>query len=278
MADDTIRVADGLATFAGRAAEVMAQIETRFGRMAAGFNAQMLMAPPLVRVGDLDSIDYFANFPHLGSWVSPLRSECVERYTRADSVTEIPAQDLQAAVYGLPSAACYGVYTHLRDRTIQESQTYTLTRQCFRCEDAYRDLDRLWSFHMQEVVCVGAEQQVKKFLFGGKQKLQEIVTAIGLPVVIETAQDPFFSKENPRLAMQKLFPTKEEFQFSERRLAIASVNFHHNFFGERFDIRLPDGAPAFTGCVAMGQERWMAALLDFYDGDFDAVETALAGC
>lgn len=238
----------------------------------------MLMAPPLVRVGDLDRIDYFENFPHLGSWVSPLRSECVDRYTRAESVAEIPAQDLQPAAYALPSAACYGVYTHLRDNAVEETRTYTLTRQCFRREDAYRDLDRLWGFHMQEVVCVGAESQVKDFLRRGKAELQKIVAAIGLPIVIETAQDPFFSKENPRLAMQKLFPTKEEFQFSDRRLAIASVNFHHNFFGERFDIRLPDGAPAFTGCVAMGQERWMAALLEFHDGDFDAIDDGLAKC
>lgn len=278
MADETIRVDDGLATFAGRSAHAMAQIETRFRRMAAEFDAQVLMAPPLVRVADLDRIDYFENFPHLGSWVSPLKAECLEHYTHADSVNEIPARDLGTAAYALPSAACYGVYTHLRDRTVDESQTFTLTRQCFRREDMYRNLDRLWGFHMQEVVCVGAEQQVKDFLRRGKAELKRIVEAIGLPIVIETAQDPFFSKENPRLAMQKMFPTKEEFQFSDRRLAIASVNFHHNFFGERFDIRLPDGTPAFTGCVAMGQERWLAALLDFHSGDLDAIETSLAQC
>jgi hypothetical protein len=60
-----------------------------------------------------------------------------------------------------------------------------------------------------------------------------------------------------------LFPVKEEFVFGDS-LAIASVNFHRNFFGERCAITLPDGGPAFTSCVAFGLERWLAALADHF--------------
>jgi hypothetical protein len=75
--------------------------------------------------------------------------------------------------------------------------------------------------------------------------------------------------------MQKLFPTKEEFLY-DGKLAIASVNFHRNFFGERCDIRLPDGSAAFTGCVAFGLERWLSALGDLFT-DGTAVGQRLAG-
>ena len=43
-------------------------------------------------------------------------------------------------------------------------------------------------------------------------------------------------------------------------LAIASLNFHRNFFGERCGIQLASGGPAFTGCVGMGLERWIHVL------------------
>jgi len=44
-------------------------------------------------------------------------------------------------------------------------------------------------------------------------------------------------------------------------LAIASFNDHETFFGEAYGIRLADGAPASTGCVAFGLERWLLAFL-----------------
>jgi hypothetical protein len=45
------------------------------------------------------------------------------------------------------------------------------------------------------------------------------------------------------------------------RLAIGSVNFHRNYFGEAFEISR-DGREAFSGCVAFGLERWIYAFLE----------------
>jgi hypothetical protein len=59
--------------------------------------------------------------------------------------------------------------------------------------------------------------------------------------------------------MQKLEPVKTEMVF-QNRLAIGSVNFHRNYFGEAFEIRRA-GAEAFSGCVAFGIERWIAAIV-----------------
>jgi hypothetical protein len=43
-------------------------------------------------------------------------------------------------------------------------------------------------------------------------------------------------------------------------LAIGSVNFHRNYFGEAFGISR-EGKEAFSGCVAFGIERWIYAWL-----------------
>ena len=271
MSSDLYRVEEGLATLGDGATRIMNRLEARFLALASEFGAKQMVPPPLMRVADLDRIDYFENFPHLGSWVSPLKHECLDAYTKKDGVSEIPAHDLCDASYGLPSAACYNVYRYLRDSVIEDGTIMTLMGRCFRRETHYRQLERLWGFHMREIVCIGAEDAVKAFLRRGKALLQDIVDGCGLKIQIETAQDPFFSKTNPRAAMQKMFPTKEEFQCGDGALAIASVNFHHNFFGERFAMKTADGKPAFTGCVAMGLERWISVLIDRHGGDVDAI-------
>ena len=46
-------------------------------------------------------------------------------------------------------------------------------------------------------------------------------------------------------------------------LAIASTNFHRDHFGEAFAITR-QGERAFSGCVAFGMERWLAAFLGTY--------------
>jgi len=76
--------------------------------------------------------------------------------------------------------------------------------------------------------------------------------------------------------MQRLFPQKEELVYGGS-VAIGSLNFHRNFFGERCRITADDGQPAYTGCVAFGLERWMHALLDRHQGDPEAATRALQG-
>ena len=45
-----------------------------------------------------------------------------------------------------------------------------------------------------------------------------------------------------------------------REIAVGSVNLHTDFFGRAFDIRLPDGKPASSGCIGVGMERMTYAL------------------
>ena len=53
--------------------------------------------------------------------------------------------------------------------------------------------------------------------------------------------------------MQRLLETKKELVCDEPEpLAIASINRHGTFFGERLAIRQPDKTPVHTACVAFG--------------------------
>jgi hypothetical protein len=79
----------------------------------------------------------------------------------------------------------------------------------------------------------------------------------------QAATDPFFNpSSNPKYLAQRLDPVKTEMVYGGD-LAIGSVNFHRNYFGETFAIER-GGEPAFSGCVAFGLERWLYAFTDHF--------------
>jgi seryl-tRNA synthetase len=52
--------------------------------------------------------------------------------------------------------------------------------------------------------------------------------------------------------------------------AIASLNYHQDYFGEAFGIRTADGVVAHTACVGFGLERMTLALYRRHGLDRDA--------
>jgi seryl-tRNA synthetase len=272
-ADPAARTRDGLATLGPEAVALRTALEELFTSWAADCGAQARLYPPLMRVEDLHRIDYFQNFPHLAITGSGLRPEALEKQGREPA---IPSGDLLDASYALPSAACYNVYFDRAGTEVAEPLKVTTVATCFRREDHYDGLRRLLGFSMREIVCVGDRESVLAHLAEFKTRLLEYFTRIGLPVEVEAASDPFFDSGGARALMSQLFPTKEEFVFGGS-LAIASVNFHRNFFGERCDLRLPDGSPAFSGCVAFGIERWISALTGHFDLSPEALREHVGG-
>ena len=45
-----------------------------------------------------------------------------------------------------------------------------------------------------------------------------------------------------------------------QRLALASVNRHRTFFGQRFRLRDARGEALHTACVAVGLDRWLSLI------------------
>ncbi|MFJ8111562.1 hypothetical protein [Streptomyces sp. NPDC096132] len=274
-----VRVSEGLVALEEeptRLAETLDRICTRW---AGRSGAVALTVPPLLPVGDLALLDVYRNFPQLALVSSPLDvagagTEPIERQAASGGFG--PAS-LGTAGLGLPSSACYGVYLHHRNRQVAEDgELVTVSAQCFRNEDHFDGLRRLKAFRMREVVALGTPEQVTDHLDHSARFLDGLSGEIGLPLERRAARDPFYDQSGQRATFQEIVPVKHEYVY--KGMAIASVNTHHMFFGERCSISLIGGGPAATSCVGFGVERWLHALADHFDGDWgraqDAVEKA----
>jgi seryl-tRNA synthetase len=166
----------------------------------------------------------------------------------------------------LPPALCYHVYAALAERTRIDPTHVTLRGTCWRHEgERTAPLERGWSFTMREAVWVGAASQVDPFLGRGAERSLALAAALGLEAEIVPATDPFFAPTaRGRALLQRVKGLKRELLLplgGGRTIAAASFNHHGTFFGDAFGIRTGDGAPAVSGCVAFGIERWLLAFL-----------------
>jgi len=231
----------GLVSLSAEQFRIVESVDAQVLEWAARMGAPAERHAELLTVDDLSRIDYFDSFPQLAHRVTPWLEE--------------PAEDELV----LTSAACYGAYFARVGATVGDRTLLTVRQTCRRREAAYTPLRRQREFQMREVVMIGGHAEVQAFLDEGRDAIRAIAAALRVEGDFQIAADPFFKKDDERLLHQKLFPTKQEFTDTSG-LAVASVNSHRNFFGERCDIRLADGTHAFTGCVAFGLERWVDAL------------------
>ncbi|WP_309235324.1 aminoacyl--tRNA ligase-related protein [Streptomyces sp. TRM64462] len=273
-----VGVTDGLVTLGPDAVRLRAALDAVFTGWAADAGAAEVLYPPLVRVADLARFDYFTNFPHLALAAAPVDTAAVAALPARDAGpdTRLAGASLGDAGFVLPSAACYSAYLSLSGARLDEPVKLTTIAQCFRRETAYRGMRRLHGFTMREIVAVGDAATVKGHLATHRTLIHAFAAHLGLVLRTEVATDPFFDANGSRAVMQRLFPTKEEFVVGDGDdgLAIASVNYHRNFFGERAGITC-GGEEAHTSCVAFGVERWLHVLAERFGGDWGAAEDAV---
>ena len=223
--------------------------------------------PAALALATLARASYFESFPQWLTLAAHLREDAasLERVARsADPAAE--ARDACApADAALPPAVCYHVYAALAGRVLSLPATVTAEGTCWRHEgDQLRPLARGWAFTMREGVCVGDSDAVAAFRACGIERARALADALSIDARLEEATDPFFRPTaRGRELLQRLKGLKQELRLpvGEDTVAAASFNLHESFFGEAFDIRLPDGSPASSGCVAYGIERWLLAFL-----------------
>ncbi|CAM5423216.1 MULTISPECIES: hypothetical protein [Streptomyces] len=262
---------NGLRVLDGGQLRLLRAIDSVFRRLADGWDAPEFRFPFLMQCRDLDTFDYYDNFPHLGLAATRLDPERVAPLLAESGrpLERIPTEVMQPTGFALPSAACYAIYVELAGTTLPaEGAMRTTLGTCFRNEDHYDGLQRLLGFSMREIVCIGPEDVAKNHLLRAKDAVQTLCAELGLDFEIEVATDPFFDKNSGKAKMQRLFPVKEEFVVNG--LAIGSVNYHRNFFGERCGIQAGD-ATAHTSCLAFGLERWVHTLTERFGGTDAAV-------
>ncbi|WP_020139874.1 hypothetical protein [Streptomyces sp. 351MFTsu5.1] len=255
--------------------DLLRALDGVFTGWARSAGAREILPPPVYPVADLEKFDVYTNFPQLALVAAPL--ELAGGPPKPLDGRFAPA-DVQELRLGLPHATCFGAYLFHEDTELGEDTLVTLVNRCFRNEDHYVPLRRLVSFQMREIVALGSYGHTQQVLDSFTERITAFGTALGLELDRVAASDPFFENGGARALMSRISPVKHEFQAGG--LAVASVNTHRNFFGERCRIRLADSSGfAFTSCVAFGLERWVAVLLDAHGsatGALAAVRDAAA--
>ncbi|MEU7488202.1 hypothetical protein [Streptomyces sp. NPDC042319] len=249
----------GLPTLGPEGTALLRLLDDTFESWGVAAGARPMTMPPLLPAADLARLDYYDNFPQQAVVAAPLDLARRDTSPFCADTGCFPCQALQPAELGLPSASCYAVFLDQQGRQVSDDSLVTIVGWCFRQEQYYEGLRRQLAFRMREIVALGSRDHAEAHLSAFTDRITAFAEALDLPLRREAACDPFYDKGNTKALLQRLSPVKHEFLYED--LAIASVNTHRNFFGDRCDISLAgDGGPAFTSCVAFGLERWLSAL------------------
>jgi seryl-tRNA synthetase len=268
----------GQASLAGPPMKLIKALDDRFATLYhERFSAVDRMYPAMVGADLLARCGYFESHPNAATFVSHF----VEDFDELETFRLSNSQQLSAHLpsrgalalphYCLNPAACFPCYESFQGRQVGSVDTaLTWQGRVFRYESRnLAGLDRLWEFNVRELVFLGSQD----FVFESRERMVALVKELAdewdLDCRIETATDAFFpTVYSAKSFWQKVKDVKFELCLavepasdgSPRTVAAGSMNLHGPFFGERFGISLPDGAPASSGCVGWGLERWVLAL------------------
>jgi seryl-tRNA synthetase len=265
---------NGQSSLSGNLLAMFRRLERLFMEWAARCGAGEHLFPTFLSARDLDRLDYFKSFPHLVTFPVVLDSDpanlaAFSGSKALDSNGQVTLAKTSPVGEVLTPAACYHFYSLFQGSELPGPLYLTTRANCYRRETHYLPLRRQWHFNMREIVCLGTAEEVKAFLQSYREHLEGFFRDARLPIRWEAATDPFFNpRSNPKYLLQKLDPVKHEMVYgpAESPLAIGSINFHRNYFGEAFGIRRA-GEDAFSGCVAFGLERWIYALIETFGED-----------
>jgi seryl-tRNA synthetase len=261
-------VAPGISGLRGPVVSLLREIERALLDVALSETSDDWVTPAGVAFETLERARYFASFPQWLTAASHLSGDeaALEQIASSANPANVACSSLADADIALPPAICYNTYAALADSVITTPVLMTAQGTCWRHEgERLAPLERGWAFTMREIVCVGAERDVKEFLDRCVERVSTLERAAGLDCELVAASDPFFAPTaRGRAALQRIKALKHELEFrfaDGKPLAIASFNDHELFFGEAFGISLRDGTAAWSGCVAFGVERWLLAIL-----------------
>lgn len=258
----------GLTGMRGSLSELRRNISTTVGELAGRFTDDEWRMPQGIAFETLERASYFESFPQWLSGASHLSSDesALERIATSVSPGDMARRSFEPASAALPPAVCYHTYAALRGRPISSPLVMTAEEVCWRHESGrLARLERGWAFTMREIVYLADAGDTETFRQRGIEEAVSLAESLGLSVRVEVASDPFFAPSaRGKALLQRVKALKHELLIDYddgRSLAIASFNNHEQFFGDAFDISLPDGTPASSACVAFGIERWMLAVL-----------------
>jgi seryl-tRNA synthetase len=229
--------------------------------------ARKVSFPPVVPRELLRKVGYMDNFPQLCGSIHAFTGGDKEHLALQNTVKQ--GEDwspyLSQTDVTLTPAVCYPLYPSLSGKLQEGGGLFDLTCYCFRHEPS-NDPARLLSFEMRENVRVGSPEDVQEWRKNWLDRGLAFVESLGLPVVLDTASDPFFGRGGRMMkANQKMMELKFELLVDiwgqDHPTAVGSFNYHQNHFSHLFDIQLADGSEAHTACLGFGIDRLIVGLL-----------------
>jgi hypothetical protein len=217
-------------------------IDVRVRSIATSFGAHEMQYPALIARGVLEQAEYPQAFAHL--------------LMSASGTAAVDEGDTDQ--WCLSPAVCYHTYAQLAGRVLEAPTVMTARGRCFRAECESVHGVRQIEFEMREIVLLGPAAWVDTSAEAARLAIGTLADDMSLSGEWQPAEDPFFLPvATGKALMQRLLKIKLEYQWpGSGGLALASVNRHGPFFGQRFDIATPDGQPVHTACVAVGLDRW----------------------
>lgn len=216
---------------------------------------------------EINALGYVRNFPHLTCVMCSIEPEELPNFSKHGAPLNSLFRGL-VADYSLLPATCYKVYLGLIGQDLSAERIESCIARCFRHEDKALDEYRAVNFTMKEYVYLGTPEGAQGHLTNGYAKLASIFDQLQIPIGCEVATDPFFDASSSVAKLSALMPTKREMVFNTH--AVSSMNYHRNYFGEKFDIKC-NAVPVHTSCVAFGIERWIAMFKEHFGTSGEAL-------
>ena len=231
-------------------------IDSQIRTQAWEHGAREVRFPTLISAPALKRAGYAEAFPHL------LMGCAVAEEPNTETRQLFEPENLAPPDWFLSPAVCYQAYCALAGRNLATPVAVSSRGRCYRNEDRpCSPGTRQIEFEMREVVFLGEPGWIDEQLSALRNEIDGFAARLGIEGSWHVAEDPFFlPKASGKAHMQRLLETKLEFSVkvdgAEEALAIASINRHGTFFGERFSITGPTSHPIDTACVAFGLDRW----------------------
>jgi len=174
------------------------------------------------------------------------------------------AAQLTATDLVLLPAACYPIYPMVSGELPEGGRLFDVLGTCFRHEPS-DDPARMQAFHQHEFVHIGTPESSLAFRDDWIGRSQRMMADLGLEVVADAANDPFFGRAGSMLAASQReralkFELLATVSSEEQPTAIVSCNYHLDHLTAPFGISASGGGTAHSACVGFGIERIVLAL------------------
>ena len=260
---------DGLYGRAAAFERIVEGVRDMVGRLGAADDVESYSFPPAMARTTFEQSEYVRGFPQLAGSVHSFCGDDAghREILRCLDANEDWTGQQQPTDIVLTPAACYPIYPAMAARgpVPERGWTADMFSYCFRREPSVEPT-RMQLFRIREYVRIGTAEQVDAFRSHWLNIVPTAFEALELPFAIDLANDPFFGRVGRLKAMdQRELNLKFELLVPVNSLAkptaCVSFNAHMDHFSRIWDLRLPSGERAQTGCVGFGLERIALALL-----------------